>query len=151
MTLSDLFSDLGLRVHQSLYELTDGRVGHGFILVPTLLLRTTGRRTGRTRTSALAYALDGGDWIVVASNGGSDRPPGWLLNIEANPAVEVQVARRRRRARATVVRRGDARFEQLWDLVNDNNHGRYRGYQAKTSRDIPVVVLSSDEGLAAPG
>ncbi len=131
-----------LTVHQRLYERSGGRVGHRLIGVPSALLRTTGRRTGQTRTSALVYARDGGNYLVVASNGGSGRPPGWLFNIEAKPDVELQVGRQQFRARARIVRPDDSDYPRLWDAVNKNNHGRYHRYQAKTSRQIPVVVIT---------
>jgi deazaflavin-dependent oxidoreductase (nitroreductase family) len=130
-----------LTVHQWLYERSDGRIGHRLIGVPTALLRTTGRRTGQVRTSALVYARDGADYLVVASNGGSDRPPAWLLNIEAEPKVEFQVGRNRIPASARAVTADDPDYQRLWKLVNDNNHRRYDGYQAKTSRKIPIVVV----------
>lgn len=110
--------------------------------VPCLLLRTTGRRTGKTRTSALVYGRDGDDYVVVASLGGSDRPPAWLHNVGADPEVGVQVGRRRFAARATVVGHDDPEFPRVWRLVNEVNRGRYDRYQAKTSRPIPVVRLT---------
>jgi F420H(2)-dependent quinone reductase len=131
-----------LTMHQRLYERTGGRVGHRLIGVPSALLTTTGRRTAQRRISALVYARDGGDYLVVASNGGSDRPPGWLFNIEAKPAVDFQVGRKRFAATARVVTAEDPAYPRLWAVVNDNNHGRYRRYQAKTSRKIPVVVIT---------
>ena len=109
---------------------------------PTLLLRTQGRRSGVTRTNALVYAADDGGYVVVASKGGDDHPPGWLLNLEAEPNVEVQVGRTRRPASARVLARDDPDFERLWRLVNANNSDRYDGYQAKTARQIPLVVLT---------
>jgi F420H(2)-dependent quinone reductase len=130
-----------LTLHQRLYERTGGRVGHRLIGVPSALLYTTGRRTGQPRTSALVYARDGADYVVVASNGGSDRPPGWLFNIEAKPDIELQVGRRRFAATARVVGGNDPEHARLWELVNAGNRGRYRRYQAKTSRAIPVVVI----------
>lgn len=130
-----------LRVHQAVYEATDGRIGHRMLGVPCLLLRTTGRRTGRSRTSSLVYARDGEDYLVVPSVGGRDRGPGWLHNVRGRPEVGVQVGRRRFPARATVVERADPEFDRLWQLVNDNNRGRYERYQARTSRPIPVVRL----------
>ncbi len=131
-----------LHLHQAIYEATDGRIGHRLLGVPCLLLRTTGRRTGKTRTSALVYARDGEDYVVVGSLGGSDRAPGWLHNVRARPHVGVQVARERFPAVATVVERDDDDYDRLWRLVNDNNRGRYDAYQAKTDRPIPVVRLA---------
>ena len=131
-----------LRLHQRLYVGTDGRVGHGMIGVPTLLLRTTGRRTGVTRTNALVYARDGDDYLVVASNGGADQPPAWLHNVRAEPEVEIQVGRERQKATATIVEPSAPEYDRLWKLVNDNNKDRYRAYQEKTTRPIPVVVVA---------
>src|SRR5258708_37981401 len=92
-----------LRLHEQLYKRTDGRVGHRMLGVPTLLLRTTGRRSGVTRTNGLVYARDGADYLVVASKGGSDQPPAWLLNLKAKPEVEIQVGRERQKASSRVV------------------------------------------------
>jgi deazaflavin-dependent oxidoreductase (nitroreductase family) len=131
-----------LKLHQQLYERSDGWVGHRMLGVPALLLRTTGRRSGAQRCSALMYAPDGADYVVVASNGGSDRPPGWLHNVRAQPDVVVQVGRTRIPGTARVVERGEVDYERLWRLVNDNNHNRYDAYQQKTARAIPLVVVA---------
>jgi len=130
-----------LRVHQWLYEKTGGRIGHRLLGVPCLLLRTTGRRTGTTRTAALVYAKDDGRYAVVASNGGADQPPGWLYNVRANPKVEVALGPATKSATARIVERADPDYERLWQLVNANNGDRYNGYQRRTERPIPVVVL----------
>jgi deazaflavin-dependent oxidoreductase (nitroreductase family) len=131
-----------LAVHQLLYERSDGRVGHGLLGTPTLLLRTTGRRSGAQRTNALVYLADDGRYVVVASKGGDDKPPGWLLNLIAQPDVEVQVGRDRKTAVARVMQPGEEGYERLWRMVNDNNSGRYDRYQAKTARPIPLVILT---------
>jgi deazaflavin-dependent oxidoreductase (nitroreductase family) len=130
-----------LRIHERLYVATDGRVGHKMLGVPTLLLRTTGRRSGTTRTNGLVYARDGDEYLVVASKGGADQAPGWLFNVKANPDVEVQVGRERRQGTARVVERGDPDFDRQWRIVNENNGDRYDAYQKKTSRPIPVVAI----------
>lgn len=139
-------------MHQRLYERSGGRLGHRLIRLRFLLLRTTGRRTARPRTVTLAYARDAAgpgradedraDYVVVASNYGSAQPPGWLLNIGADPRVQIQDGPRRTGADARIVSPGDPGYERLWQLVNDHNHDRFRSYQAKTSRPIPVVVLT---------
>src|SRR5438552_434232 len=108
MSATDTLQSIGLRVHQRIYEGTGGVIGHRLIGVPSLLLRTTGRKTGRTRTNALVYARDGDSYLVVPSNGGADRPPSWLANLRAHPDVEIQIGRRSMFARARVVERGDA-------------------------------------------
>jgi len=131
-----------LQIHERIYQGTDGRLGHHLIGVPTLLLRTTGRRTGATRTNALVYARDGDDYLVVASNGGSERPPAWLYNLKADPQVEIQVGRRRQAGRARVIEASEDDYARLWTIVNANNRDRYAAYQEQTSRPIPVVALS---------
>jgi len=131
-----------LHVHQAIYDFSDGRVGHRLLGVPCLLLRTTGRRTGKSRTSALVYGRDGDDYVVVGSLGGSDRAPGWVHNVRAQPHVQVQVQRDRFPAGATVIAPGDDGYDRLWRLMNETNGGRYDRYQAKTRRPIPVVRLS---------
>ncbi len=136
-----LFSNV-LRVHEKLYTATDGRIGHRMLGVPTLLLRTTGRRSGATRTNALVYAPDGADYLVVASKGGSDQPPAWLLNLEAKPEVEIQLGRERQQATARAIRPSDPDYARIWKIVNENNGDRFEAYQGETSRPIPVVALT---------
>src|SRR5947208_13901805 len=108
-----------LRLHEQLYKRTDGRVGHHMIGVPTLLLRTTGRRSGATRTNALVYARDGEDYLVVASNGGADQPPAWLYNLCAKPEVEIQVAKYRHTATARIVEPADSDYGRSWRTRNE--------------------------------
>src|SRR5688572_2113099 len=131
-----------LRVHERLYIASGGRVGHKMLGVPTLLLHTTGRRSGKTRTNGLVYARDGGDYLVVASNGGADRAPAWLHNLRANPSVEIQIGRERRPATARVIESTDPEFPRVWQIVNENNRDRYAAYQTQTARPIPVIALT---------
>jgi F420H(2)-dependent quinone reductase len=143
MSLQTAFRGL----HQAIYERTDGRIGHRLIGVPSLILRTTGRRSGLTRAAVLTYGSDAGSYVVVASNGGQDRPPAWLHNVRATPEVEIQVGRRRAAGRARIVEADNPDYPRLWRLVNQVNHGRYDGYQRLTQRPIALVVLTE----AAPG
>jgi F420H(2)-dependent quinone reductase len=142
-----------LLLHQRVYRLTGGAIGRHVAGRPALILHTVGRRTGKPRTTALVYARDGDDYLVVASYGGSPQHPAWFLNLEANPRVEVQVGRQRRPATARVAE-GEER-ERLWRLVNEQNRGlapllhrgalgRYDVYQRHTDRQLPVVVLTPD-------
>ncbi|MFI5364461.1 MAG: nitroreductase family deazaflavin-dependent oxidoreductase [Candidatus Binatia bacterium] len=128
-----------LSIYQWLYEKTDGRFTW-LAGLPVLLLRTTGRKSGQPRTAALVYLKDGDDMVVVASNGGSDKPPGWFFNIQKSAEVGVQIGRRRMRMRARVA--DTQQRARLWPLVNQNNSNRYDGYQVKTKREIPIVILS---------
>jgi deazaflavin-dependent oxidoreductase (nitroreductase family) len=131
-----------LKLHQALYTNSGGRIGHRMLGVPTLLLRTTGRRSGARRTNALVYAKDGADYVLVGSNGGADRSPGWFFNARDNPVVELQVRTKAFPGAARVVDSGDADYDRLWRLVNDNNSNRYDGYQSHTKRPIPLIVVS---------
>jgi deazaflavin-dependent oxidoreductase (nitroreductase family) len=142
MDIAEALTGPVLRLHQRLYVGSDGRLGHGMLGVPTLLLRTTGRRSGSTRTNALVYARDGDDYLVVPSNGGADQAPAWLHNLRANPDVQIQLGRERRGGLARIVEPSDSGYERLWRLVNENNRNRYEGYQRKTTRPIPVIVIT---------
>jgi deazaflavin-dependent oxidoreductase (nitroreductase family) len=129
-------------LHEWVYTRSGGRFGHRMVGVPSLLLRTTGRRSGLPRTNVLTYARDGDAFVLVASKGGADQHPAWFHNITANPNVHLQVATKHFDGRAGIVQPTDPDYARLWKLVNDNNHNRYDGYQAKTSRPIPVVVVA---------
>ena len=136
------FTAAFLRFHQALYERTDGRIGHRLIGVPSLILRTTGAKSGMTRTAVLAYGRDGDSYVVVASNGGQDRPPAWLANIRAKAAIGIQVGRTRWAGRARIVEIDEPDYPRLWALMNRVNHNRYDGYQRLTTRPIALVVLT---------
>lgn len=147
------FVDPYLRAHAALYERSDGRIGKHSGGVPALLLTTTGRKSGLARTHGLTYCRDRGDLIVVASNGGSDRPPAWLLNLQARPRVTVRVGRRVMEATARVATPEER--SDLWPLVNRTNRGlsrlfhpgvsgRYDVYQRHTQRRIEVVIITPD-------
>lgn len=134
-----------LATHAFLYDRSGGLIGHRLLGVPTVLLRTTGRKTGLERTSALVYAADNlhpETLLVVASNGGADRPPAWLLNITANSEVTVQLRRKKYAATATAIFPGDADYDRLMGLCDANNRGRYSRYRSMTKRPIPVVALT---------
>lgn len=125
-------------LHVRIYQLTGGRVGHWSPLGPMLLLTTTGRRSGEPRTTPLLYMPDGDDYFVVGSNGGRDRPPAWLLNLEASPLATVQAGRTRHGVTAEVLR-GEAR-SAVWPRLADHYAG-WDHYRELTDRDIPAVRL----------
>ncbi|MGN6689125.1 MAG: nitroreductase family deazaflavin-dependent oxidoreductase [Actinomycetales bacterium] len=129
------------KAHRWLYVRSGGRVGHGMIGAPALVLRTVGRKSGMVRTTTLAYAHDGGELIVAASFSGADRHPAWFHNLRANPEVEVQIGRRAMTAQARVVEASEPEHRRLWPLLNAGCHGRYDYYQAQTIRPIPLVLL----------
>jgi deazaflavin-dependent oxidoreductase (nitroreductase family) len=131
-----------LKAHQAIYEHSRGLVGHRLLGMPTLLLRTTGRKSGLTRTNALVYGRDGADYLVCGSNGGHHLPPAWALNLEANPDVEIQVGVRRMRAIAKTLRPGDPNYDRLFAICNTANRGQFAAYQKKTDRPLPVFAIT---------
>jgi deazaflavin-dependent oxidoreductase (nitroreductase family) len=131
-----------LRIHDTVYRGTNGWIGHRTLGIPSLLLHTVGAKTGVDRTTSLTYARDGDDYLIVASKGGDPKAPGWYHNLRKNPDVEINVGPRRFGVTARAVVPGDNEYARLWQIVNKNNGNRYAAYQEKTSRPIPVVVLS---------
>jgi deazaflavin-dependent oxidoreductase (nitroreductase family) len=125
--------------HVRRYVKTSGEKGHEWHKgVFTLLLTTRGRKTGKLHRTALIYGRDGDAYVVVGSNSGSRTHPEWYLNLQANPDVWVQVAGETFPARARTAT-GEER-ERLWKMMNSIWRD-YAGYQRKTARQIPVVVL----------
>ena len=122
-----------------LYRRTGGQIGGRVRRAPILLLTTTGRRSGKPRTTPLLYLLDGENLVVVASSGGSPRHPAWFLNLREAPEVEVEVGRARQPRRARIA--ADEERERLWPRLVEM-YPAYASYQEKTSRRIPVVLLA---------
>ena len=112
-----------------------------------LYLTTTGRRTGRTRTTPLLYLAEPGRWIVVASNGGASWEPGWWLNLQAGAAATVQIGGTSSAVTATQIT--GAERDRLWALLNEKVFN-YNGYQAKTARQIAVVALTPERADFRP-
>ena len=130
-----------LKLHDNVYQRTNGWIGHRLLILPTLLLHTVGAKTGMQRTNSLTYARDGRNYLIVASNGGSPRSPGWYHNLKADPNVEINVGPKRLAVTAQPVLPGDPDRERLWKIVTKYNKA-YPGYQNKTSRPIPIVRLT---------
>ena len=132
---SHLFGD----EHVRSYRETGGELGHDWKEgSSTLLLTTKGSKSGQPRTTPLIYGRSGDDYLIVASNGGSDTPPGWFTNLGREPRVEVQVMDDvfEARARTATAEERPAMWEEML------GHWRhYEDYQAGTDREIPVVVL----------
>ncbi len=126
--------------HTRRYVESGGEDGHEWRPgVPTLLLTTTGRRSGAKRRTALIYGRDNADYVIVASNGGTAGHPAWYLNLDADPEVELQVLDSVVPATAHTATGSDR--ERLWALMRQI-WPSYDDYQTKTDREIPVVVLT---------
>jgi F420H(2)-dependent quinone reductase len=122
-----------------LYRLSGGRVMGKMGAAPILLLTTAGRKSGRSRTVPVLYLQDDGSFVLVASFAGAPKHPVWYLNLEANPKVALQVASRHF---AGTARRASAEEKaRLWPRLVEM-YPQYASYQKRTTRDIPVVIVS---------
>lgn len=124
--------------HLRRYVETGGEDGHLWRGVPTLLLTTRGRRSGRLRRTPLIYGRDGDAYVVVASKGGTPRHPPWYLNLRDEPEVTIQVGPDVMRARASTI--ADDQRPEVWDQMAQI-WPDYRRYQERTARRIPLVRL----------
>ena len=126
------------RLHAWVYRRSGGRLLGRMGGQPVLLLQTTGRRSGQTRTTPVQYLADGDTFVVVASNAGAARPPAWYLNLRADPHVRVEVG-----ARSVDVRAHEATGPQraeLWQRLTAVNRYLERAAR-KAGRDLPLLVL----------
>jgi len=115
-----------------------GKVGGPFEGSPMLILHTTGARSGREHMNPLVYQSDGDRLVVFASKGGAPNHPDWYHNLAANPDVTIEVGTETLAKRARIAT-GDER-ERLWTRQKQLMPG-FADYQAKTARQIPVVIL----------
>jgi F420H(2)-dependent quinone reductase len=125
-------------LHSSIYRSTDGRIWGKMFGGSVLLLNTTGRKSGQRRTTPLLYIRDGGDYVIIASNGGASRHPAWYFNLMANPDATVEITGNETRVRAE-----EASAEEkarLWPKVVEMYSG-YEGYRRRTDREIPLFFL----------
>jgi deazaflavin-dependent oxidoreductase (nitroreductase family) len=128
--------------HARTYLASGGTEGHESRGVSTLVLATTGRRTGVPRRTCLIYGTSGDEYVVVASKGGADQDPAWFTNLRAEPSVGVQVGTRRFTARARVA--SAAEREALWPRMV-GIFPLYEEYAQKTTREIPIVLLTPQD------
>jgi deazaflavin-dependent oxidoreductase (nitroreductase family) len=127
-------------IHHALLKISGGKLGWNAGRMPVLELTTTGRKSGQLRTVMLTSPLQEGETIViVASRGGDDTHPAWLINLRDNPDVEVAYKGAKKQPMHARIASTDERA-RLWPLVT-KSQPRYGGYQSKTSREIPLVLL----------
>jgi deazaflavin-dependent oxidoreductase (nitroreductase family) len=131
--------DLFLDEHVRAFRESDGERGYHWRGTTILLLTTTGRVSGEPRTMPLIHRTDGDRWIVVASKGGAPENPSWFENLRAQPDAEIELPGERIAVRAEAAE--GAERERLWKLMTEV-WPAYDDYQARTEREIPVVVLS---------
>src|SRR3954452_18365871 len=124
--------------HIDRYEAPDGEEGHDWEGTKTLILTTTGRKSGEPRKAPLIYGEHDGDYLVVASKGGADEPPAWYVNLKADPSATIQVWGEK--LAVTARDATDEEKAELWPIMTAE-WPAYDEYQKKTDRPIPVVVL----------
>jgi deazaflavin-dependent oxidoreductase (nitroreductase family) len=136
---SDLVTKSLTLLHRTIFRASNGRLLARGAGMPVLMLTTTGRKSGRPRETMLTSPLRDGDRIMlVASKGGDDRNPAWFLNLRDDPRVKVTMGGRTTPMTARIA--GPDEKAELWPRIVAD-HDNYAGYQRKTTRDIPVVVL----------
>lgn len=138
MSFSQMMVTLVDRTMTWVYEKSDGRLGSRVGKMGMLILHTTGRKSGVKRSHTLQYMPDGVDYVVVASNNGQDRHPGWYYNVLGDPHAGIQIGRRQLAVLATVA--GQEEYARLWPQLIAQNPP-WEAYAKRTARKIPVVVL----------
>lgn len=127
------------RGHVAVYRLTRGRIGHRFPgMPPFLLLEHIGARSGIVRTTPLGYVRDGMNVILIGSNGGGPRNPGWFYNVRAHPEVRIWIGAEQQHALARVAPQDER--DLLWPKVLEVTDV-FTEYQRRTDRQIPLVIL----------
>jgi F420H(2)-dependent quinone reductase len=125
--------------HKGVYKISGGKIGGSFSGGSIVLLTTTGRKSGKARTTPLMTMKDEGDYIVIASFSGHDAHPAWYLNLEANPAATVTLGRDEHKVVAVMTEGEDRKklYDGMTEIYSD-----YAEYQKATDRVIPVVRLT---------
>ena len=133
-----LFIKLLMTTYVFLYRLTGGAIGGKMVGMPVLLLNSIGRKSGKKRTTPVAYIRDGTNYVVTASNGGAATNPGWFYNLQSSPQTTIQVM-----AETLSVVAQQANPEEksrLWSQLI-KVAPNFEEYQRKSSREIPMVIL----------
>jgi deazaflavin-dependent oxidoreductase (nitroreductase family) len=128
------------KLNAPIYRLSGGRLGGKLGKAPILLLTTTGRKSGQSRTAPVLYLADGDRFVVINTNAGNDKTPAWSLNLRANPEaeVEVEIGRKRVKVRSRLAE-GEERAD-LWRRSMEQYEG-WDFYESKLDREVGVFVL----------
>jgi deazaflavin-dependent oxidoreductase (nitroreductase family) len=122
------------------FRANGGKVGGNFAGAPMLILHSTGAKTGEERVHPLVHGMHRDDVVVFASKAGAPTHPAWYLNLVANPDATIEIGTETRRVRARVAE--GAEREEIWSRQKELMPG-FAGYEQKTTRQIPVVILES--------
>ena len=136
--MANLFSKLFIQTHVGLYRLTKGAFGGKMGSNEILLLTSTGRKTGQSRTTPVVFFRDKASFVVVASNGGAASNPAWYHNLMAERKATIEVKGEKIQVKASEAT-GKER-ERLWKMITEKAD-QFGQYQAKTERQIPVMML----------
>jgi deazaflavin-dependent oxidoreductase (nitroreductase family) len=129
------------KTHLLIHRLSRGRLLGRVAGMPVLLLTTTGRRSGKPRTTPLTFFRDGPNLVVIASNGGADRPPDWSLNLQQTPRAVVQIGTDQQSVQARPA--SPEERGRLWPAITATYSG-YARYQEKTARPIPLLIFTPE-------
>jgi deazaflavin-dependent oxidoreductase (nitroreductase family) len=139
MKAKDAIYKVGTGIHRAVFNVSQGRIFGKAFGMPIVELLTTGRRSGKERSTMLAVPISDGERLVlVASFGGDDRHPAWYLNLQANPEVRATIAGSTRTMIARIATEEER--DELWPRITSIFEG-YARYQERTERPIPVVIL----------
>jgi len=139
VNLKDVGARLVTGLHKAVFRASNGRLANRGFGMPVVELATTGRKSGKRRTTMLTSPVQDGDRVVlVASWGGDDRHPTWFLNLRDKPEVELTTKGKTRPMRARIASTEEK--AELWPRVVEAYKG-YAQYQKRTDRDIPLVIL----------
>jgi deazaflavin-dependent oxidoreductase (nitroreductase family) len=139
VNLKDAGARLVTGLHKAVFRASNGRLANRGFGMPVVELATTGRKSGKRRTTMLTSPVQDDESVVlVASWGGDDRHPTWYLNLRDKPEVELTMDGKTRPMRARIASKEEK--AELWPRVVEAYKG-YAGYQKRTDRDIPLVIL----------
>jgi deazaflavin-dependent oxidoreductase (nitroreductase family) len=130
-------------LHVALYRLSRGKFANRIANLPILLITTYGRKSGQPHANAVVYIQDGQDYLVSATNGGSDWVPGWYLNLKARPEAKIEVGDTSLHVQATMTEGEErARLYEKFKAASDN----FVKYEKATDRLLPVIRLTPQKG-----
>ena len=130
------------KIHGAIYSISKGRLGMRIGRLDFVFLTTVGRKSVKKRNIPLSAVPYGEDYLIVASFGGSPVEPSWLLNIRDNPVVDIRIGSVVKQVEAVIVETVDNQYKEMWAEAVANNNV-YESYRKATSRQIPIVLISS--------
>ena len=128
------------RFHVAIYRRSKGKIASRIANLPLLLITTYGRKTGNPSTTPVVYLQDGGDYLVSATNGGSDWDPGWFLNLKARPQARLEIGEQAFDVQAVVA--ASEERQQLYERFKAAS-AYFIKYEKGTSRVLPVIRLTA--------